>query len=104
MAEPTTTTTRELEIELNMQNSNDSDDWKTKTLTLTNPVTTASGMSAIADFRSFLLTAGTVTASPALVPSAFFQPTGGGVDGYYYVTKSTTARIVETTKTVTPVE
>lgn len=104
MAEPTTTTTTELEIELNMQNSTDSNDWKTKTLTLANPITTAGGMSAIADFREFLLTAGTVTASPALVPSAFFQPTGGGVAGYYYVTKSTTARIVNTVKTVTPIE
>lgn len=101
MAEPTTVTTKELEITLNMQNTDGSDDWKTKKLTFDNPDTTAAGLSAIQDFRDFLLTDTTVTGQPALIPNVFFQPTDG--DGNYYQTKSTTANIVETTKTITPI-
>lgn len=102
MAEPTTTTTRELEITLNMQNLDGSDDWKTKTLTLANPDTTAGGLSAIQDFCNFLLTSTTITGYPALAPSVFFQPTNAE-SGAQYSTKTTTANIVETTKTITPI-
>lgn len=99
MAETITTT--ELEITLNMQNVDGSDDWKTRKLTFDNPVTTAAGMSAIQDFRNFLLTDSSVQTA-ALRPSVFFQPTNRD-DGTYYSTKSTTANIVQTTKTITPI-
>lgn len=96
-----TVTTVELEITLNMQNTDGSDDWKTRKLSFDNPVTTAGGMSAIADFRNFLLTDTTVEGYEALQPNVFFQPTNG--EGNYYLTKSTTANIVQTTKTITPI-
>lgn len=101
MAEATTTTTKELEITLNLQNTDGSDDWKERKLTLENPDTTAGGLSAIQEFRNFLLGTATVQ-SPALVPAAFFQPTNAEAGQFYYV-KTTTANIVETTKTITPI-
>lgn len=96
-----TITTKELELTLNMQNIDGSDDWKTRKLSFENPNTTASGMSAIQDFRNFLLTNTTVNGYTALQPNAFFQPTNS--DGNTYLTKTTTANIVETTKTITPI-
>lgn len=96
-----TTTTRELELSLNMQNADGSDDWKTRTLSFSNPNTTTAGLSAIQEFRNFLLTNATVSGYTALQPNAFFQPANG--EGNYYLTKSTTANIVETTKTITPI-
>lgn len=103
MAEPTTTTKKELEIIMSMQNVSDANDYVTKTLTLDNPNTTTAGMSAIADFRAFMLTDTTVSAAPGLIPAGFFQPTNGEA-GAFYKTVATTANIVETTKTVTPIE
>lgn len=96
-----TTTTIELELTLNMQNVDGSEDWKTRTLSFANPNTTAGGLSAIQDFRDFLLTNTTVSGYAALQPNVFFQPANG--EGNYYATKSTTANIVQTTKTITPV-
>lgn len=96
-----TITTKELEITLNMQNNDGTDDWKTRKLSFENPVTTTAGMSAIQDFRSFLLSAQTVEGHAALVPAVFFQPTNA--EGNVYITKTTTANIVETTKTITSI-
>lgn len=96
-----TITTKELEITLNMQNQDGTDDWKTRKLSFENPVTTTAGMSAIQDFRNFLLSSQTVQEHAALVPAVFFQPTNS--EGNIYIAKSTTANIVETTKTVTPI-
>lgn len=98
----TTTTTRELEIELTMHKYSDAADIVTRTLTINNPVTTAGGMSAIADFRAYLLTTEDSTAT-ALQPYVYFQPQPYTSNEDIYVTDSTSARIVETTKTVTDI-
>lgn len=97
-----TITTRELEITLNMQNVDGSDDWKTRTMSFSNPNTTTAGLSAIQAFRDFLLTNTTISGYTALQPNVFFQPTNAET-GNYYATKTTTANIVETTKTITPI-
>lgn len=96
-----TISTIELEITLNMQNQDGSDDWKTRKLSFENPVTTAGGLSAIQDFRNFLLTDTTIEGYSALQPNVFFQPNNG--ESNIYFTKSTTANIVETTKVITPI-
>lgn len=73
-----------------------------RTISLDNPVTTAGGLSAIADFRDWLLTSEDAE-YPGIYPNLLFQPVDEAVTQSYRAVKCT-AEIVKTTTETTPVE
>lgn len=100
-AEAVTTTKNAVEFILTLQDTGNDENVSTRTLSLDNPVTTAAGLSAIADFRDFLLE-DTWTGHDSIAPRYLFQPANAGTTTYR--TTAVKARIVQQTTTITDIE